>query len=989
MNPPLHFKYWGKASPAGSSGARCHLLVYHCLDVAAVAVGYLRRHVKLLAHLRQRLGVVGEERFLRWLAFWLALHDLGKFCAAFQGQRHDLLVELRGDCQARALPYTVRHDTLGMLVWQDLLRKQAAQESWFGDKSGALLRGFDCWARAVTGHHGQPPEAAGDHWSRHAERGNDGEAILGFVGELRRLFLVEGEASEQLVLDERAFCKASIEVSWWIAGITVLADWLGSNSDYFSYRENEISLTDYWARTNAQAANALTASGVVPPGVRTGRTFANLFPEIATPSPLQVWASSAIVERAAQIHILEDVAGSGKTEAAITLVNRLMAAGCVDGFFIGLPTMATANAMYRRLAPISGNLFDGSASVVLAHGRRRLVGAFAASIAPPAVADSDRGEYDETATARCTAWLADHNKAALLAPAGVGTIDQALLAVLHSKHQCLRLLGLFGKVLVVDEVHACDAYMQGVLEKLLEFHARAGGSVILLSATLPACMKQALLDAFARGCGCPAPLRAGGEQADFPLVTGWSPLRADAAPEALGATRRQLKRTLHVRYCADRADIVGEIEAALQAGKCVCWMRNTVADALAAHALFAGRIPRERLTLFHARFALHDRLSIEERVLHDFGKGSTPEARHASLVIATQVVEQSLDADWDLVVSDLAPIDRLLQRAGRLLRHARDASGRRLADPDEPEQRGEPCLWVFGPAWTCEPEASWYSAVFPGGAKVYPHHGQLWLTARAAQSGRWSIPDDARRLIEEVFGEAPVLPGALQVNADQAQGQVYANAATAQQNTVKLSVGYARGGIDWWSEAAAPSRLGEPSVTVVLARWAGDQLDLWAGGEHAYEYSSVRLAERLISRRAEPTGPARRAAFDRLLAGLPDGGRWSIVLALEETAVGWVGDAWRKRPGEPRTRGKPGGATGAEATGDVLIRWQYSAEFGLREMSAPGDEAPGATPQERGTKQASHDTAKPDTVHPRAARGTPGILPQDENGRCSPGKENR
>jgi CRISPR-associated endonuclease/helicase Cas3 len=113
--------------------------------------------------------------------------------------------------------------------------------------------------------------------------------------------------------------------------------------------------------------------------------------------------------------------------------------------------------------------------------------------------EHDPAQSDETATTRCTAWLADHTKRALLASAGVGTIDQALLAVLHSKHQSLRLLGLYNKVLIIDEVHACDAYMQGVLEVLLNFHARTNGSVILLSATLPVDMKQSLINAYTRG----------------------------------------------------------------------------------------------------------------------------------------------------------------------------------------------------------------------------------------------------------------------------------------------------------------------------------------------------------------------------------------------------------------------------------------------------------------------------------------------------------
>jgi CRISPR-associated endonuclease/helicase Cas3 len=136
--------------------------------------------------------------------------------------------------------------------------------------------------------------------------------------------------------------------------------------------------------------------------------------------------------------------------------------------------------MYGRISEVYQQLFAGDASLVLSHGQSRLVEEFATSILPAIDPEADGRQLDETAGARCAVWLAEHGKRSLLSPAGVGTIDQTLLAVLTSKHQCLRLLGLFRKVLVVDEVHACDAYMQRVLETVLTFHACAGGSAILL-----------------------------------------------------------------------------------------------------------------------------------------------------------------------------------------------------------------------------------------------------------------------------------------------------------------------------------------------------------------------------------------------------------------------------------------------------------------------------------------------------------------------------
>jgi len=206
------------------------------------------------------------------------------------------------------------------------------------------------------------------------------------------------------------------------------------------------------------------------------------------------------IAQAPQIYLLEDVTGSGKTEAAMMLAYRMMEQGLAEGFFIGMPTMATANAMYKRLVEVNQKLFPDMGGAALIHAHNKLMEEFAAPILPVGVPEQDHAQIDETASVRGSSWLADNNKSALLILAGIGTIDQALLAVLHSKHQSLRLLGLSNKVLIVDEVHACDAYMQGVLEILLEFHARAGKPAILLSATLPIRMKQALLTAYAKGC---------------------------------------------------------------------------------------------------------------------------------------------------------------------------------------------------------------------------------------------------------------------------------------------------------------------------------------------------------------------------------------------------------------------------------------------------------------------------------------------------------
>lgn len=919
--------YWGKASPHLESSSAWHLLCHHSLDVAAVGVEVLNRLPAVRRLLKVPLGLDDHELEC-WIAFWFSLHDLGKFSEAFQSQCPDVFYALRGRSPNPAKPYTLRHDSLGMLFWKDVLRDRMIDGSWFGENSEELAHGLDFWVRACTGHHGQPPTES-DFWGQHFDKFEDRAAALEFADAMREMFISDDLARAIARQDPSAFLAASQELSWWIAGLTVLADWLGSNTTYFAYEGQGLPLAHYWVRARRQAKEALTASGIVAPASAAPMPFAALCPTLPAPSPLQRWAETKPLPVGPQIHLLEDVTGAGKTEAALMLTHRLMAAGEVDGFFIALPTMATANAMYSRIAQTYSRLFDDAASLVLATGKRQLVDAFSSTVVdtmaeyvlPPSTQERDPRQRDETASARCSAWLADHNKRALLSPAGVGTIDQALLAVLHSKHQSLRLLGLTRKLLVVDEVHACDTYMQGVLEVLLEFHARAGGSTILLSATLPQRMKQALLAAFARGLHTVAPPALA---TAYPLATSWPQRDGSSLEEADIDTREDVRRRIAVHCCSELADVEAAIRKALAAGQCVCWVRNTVADAVAAFEIFQAQLPQGFAMLFHARFSLHDRLEMEERVLSTFGKHSGPAQRAGRLLIATQVVEQSLDVDFDLLVTDLAPIDRVIQRAGRLRRHRRTADGRPQSDPDTRDERGDPLLWVLTPPWTDAPDARWFKDAFPRAASVYAHHGELWLTARALRVGEFTMPDDARKLIEGVFGANADIPSGLEANALAAAGQGFAAQTMAQMNTLTLEGGYTRGGIDWWSEAKTPSRLGEPTSTVALARWVEGRLLPWVERTHGWAYSSLTMAERLISDTASDADPQRQGVIEATLTELPAQGRWTVLLPMTQTSQGWIGEALAA----PR-KGQAGRS----------LAWRYDPQRGLQLFEGSGSAA--------------------------------------------------
>ncbi len=416
-------------------------------------------------------------------------------------------------------------------------------------------------------------------------------------------------------------------------------------------------------------------AGLVPARPGPARAFADLTGLPFPPTAIQAWAETVPLPDGPLLILVEDVTGGGKTEAALMLAHRLLAAGRADGLYLALPTTATANAMVDRIIPLAGRLYAEGArpSLALAHGRAGLHPRFRAAAAGFAQAEpgADRGEEPDSG-AVATAWLAGESRRALLADLGIGTIDQAVLAVLPNRYGTVRLAGLAGKVLIVDEAHAYDAYVSTELAELVAFHAAGGGTTVILSATLPSAAKARLVTSWRRAVGAAGAVLTGTK---YPLATLLAPGR-DPEEQDLAA-RADLCRTLTVTRVPDRAAALARIRAAADAGACIAWIRNSVDDAVeGAAALAAAGLAEAGLAeagldpdLFHARFAMGDRLAIEDRVRARFGKEAPPEGRRGRVLVATQVAESSLDLDFDLMVTDLAPIDSLLQRAGRLWRH--------------------------------------------------------------------------------------------------------------------------------------------------------------------------------------------------------------------------------------------------------------------------------------------------------------------------------
>ena len=728
---PVDYRaFWGKARPAAQADVAFHPNAWHGLDVASVFLQLLETWPRETEAIAASFADAAVRSWQPGLAALVALHDVGKFAPAFQAKVPALVPACLGSPQQGL---QIDHGAVGLHYVTDGKYLKTLLEPLLSN----IEEDDRCFLlQPAFGHHGRPvgtgsppPGILG------GGAGPSAEAARQFAADVLDLF-----GQPVLPALKRG---AGANLSWRLAGLMALADWIGSDVRRFPYVLPQSGMTDYWRETQVKAQEAVAAARLQDTAVSLLDPLAAVTAGAFVPTDGQTWAATVPLDAHAGLFLLEDVMGSGKTEAALVLAHRLLQAGRASGIYVALPTQATANALYRRMAKIYRALFaqDGRPSLILAHGGRDFDDTFTASLGLEEASGDADDSYgagdDETASATCARWLADDRRKTFLADVGVGTIDQALLAILPVKHCAVRQLGLRRRVLIVDEAHAYDAYMQKEIEALIDHQARMGAPVIVLSATLPGSIKARLVKAWRD-----ARLPRGTPQ--LPLASKHYPLATAVGYAGVHETalepRADLVRRLRVLRLPEGPAADHMVIEAARRGAAVARLCNTVDDAIATYLkLRAAGIDAD---LFHARFAMIDRLRVETAVLQRFGRTSTPADRAGRVLVATQVVEQSLDLDFDLMVSDLAPVDLLLQRAGRIWRH----TGR--------TDRGwnEPTLAIVSDDPVAEPGIDWVARLFPRGQWVYRDHARLWRTAREMFAGTHvHLPGDMRRLVETVY----------------------------------------------------------------------------------------------------------------------------------------------------------------------------------------------------------------------------------------------
>ncbi|OJW19295.1 MAG: CRISPR-associated helicase/endonuclease Cas3 [Rhodospirillales bacterium 69-11] len=640
------FPPWGKAERGGDGR---HHLAHHCADVAACFEAIVDQSV-VRARLERTAAAALSPKALSRLTALAFLHDVGKLHPGFQAKAWPANVwrgPLRGHVQAGAdlllgyLPPAMGH-AIGI----------TAIDSWM-TTSNILI--------AVLAHHGRPfkiTERSREGWetvSLREFRYDPLSAAAEYGQILEKWFAPAFSAGDEPLPDRPRFHHL-------FSGLVALADWLGSDTRFFPFRaEFDPEYLDIARGRARQAVAAIgldVASSRAAAQSRTSFAAATGKPEA---NPQQHLIDTAGMDE--PLLILEAETGSGKTEAAFWRFAKLFEAGRVDGLYFAVPTRAAAMQLHRRIDGMLQSFLAGAPlEAFLA-----VPGYLRAGVAEGHALPDWRVRWDDAATADEAAltarWAAENARRFLAAPVAVGTVDQAMLAGLKVKHAHFRAAALCRSLLVIDEVHASDRYMTEIQVALVGQHLKRGGHAMLMSATLGSVAR-------ARWLGLStAPDFNTAVAAPYPAV--WRRNGTERSTEV--PLRQKAVAITTLPTMAPEAAAACAVTAA-QAGARVLVIRNTITAAVATwHAVRAAGAAPLLLragggpALHHSRFAPEDRALLDECV----EAALSPHARPAGgcIVIGSQTLEQSLDIDADYLLTDLCPVDVLLQRIGRLHRH--------------------------------------------------------------------------------------------------------------------------------------------------------------------------------------------------------------------------------------------------------------------------------------------------------------------------------
>lgn len=778
--------FWAKTLPDGTPGISVR---DHCLNVGCVAEALIERLPQLV-----------KAMLPQGAATLAALHDVGKIGTGFQSKCPAWL-------EQSGLVEAAQRER-----WREGSESDHAKVSQYFLERVLKPLGTQLWAVAAGVHHGRIFGRSIRQMNVIQEREEwEKAAREALFAELTAIFGPLTSAAP----------KEDLAALWCAAGLISVADWIGSNEQFFPV---DRGLTLEQSRKAAEhALNQIHWMG----GAVIPRDFGQLFGGYA-PMPLQ----AALHEHCMQpgLFIVEGPMGCGKTEAALWAAHRLMESGANEGLYFALPTQVTSNRIHQRVRPFLKAALADASTLRLAHGASWLEDDQTLVLHPSANGDASAGDHVREGRS----WFAS-SKHSMLARFGVGTVDQALQGVVAVKHFFVRRFGLAGKVVILDEVHSYDVYTGTLISQLITELLALRCSVIVLSATLTLERRQQLV-------------KAAGGQAEtatslaYPLVT----VARAAAPVEEIAVESPHSRTLKLKTTAlSEEAILQECVQRAESGQHVLYLRNTVAEAQETCRKATGcvRDTLVEVATLHSRFPFFQRQELEGHWLERLGKNRAAEDK-GSLLIATQVVEQSVDVDLDFIVTDLAPMDMLLQRMGRLWRHPR--TGRKAAEPE---------FWINASVVDAEASVKELKRAFGKSGLVYAPYVLLRTSEVLAGRETLTLPDQIRELLEATYvpraeGEEPAGWRELRVEVEKERDELSQRAETATRVLGRQSVDD--------DKELLTRRKGPPTRDVVLLKscqrisadhWEFTTLHDWTHIASAYEWCfevSKALHENLV-----------------------------------------------------------------------------------------------------------------------------------------------
>lgn len=735
---------WAKSWPMAE--APTHWLpVWQHLDDAADVAGllwdlWLSPSMRSLVGSAFPAGEVDGRRFVRWIA---GVHDVGKVSPAFASQVTRLSDAMRRE--GYNFHYTGRihghrHEDVSATALGDWL----LDKGWDGLFTGQVT----C---LVIAHHGlfkSLPSKLRDNTV------DVGDAEWEQVREvlLNRIAVRVG-ASERLVDWSTARLPGTVQML--VSGIVVMADWIASSDLFPMFDIEDVPpLAEVTAEESPRALQAfreVNLGGVWHPSppVSAAQLMQERFPAITEPRAVQM----ELIEAAADadgtgLLILEAPMGIGKTEAALAAAEVLAQRFGCRGVFVALPTRATTDAMFSRVhdwlmhVPVSDA--TGTLPLALVHGTAAFNQEYQdlrfGRIRSQSIYD---GTDAKGAGVGVAEWMTGRKRAALSSFV-VSTIDHVLFAALKAKHVMLGQLSLAGKVVILDEVHAADPFMSIYLTRALEWMAAMGVPVILMTATLPGRMRAELYEAYQRGVA----RRIGSQPTPVDYLTaeiGYPAIVASRHAGARVTNPRSDHRRQHVslRRLDDSSHAIAALlRERLADGGCAAVIRDTVGRAQETAAALEQVFGTENVTITHSCFLAVDRAAKDKDLLDRFGPPERATARpQLHIVVGTQVVEQSLDIDFDLMVTDIAPIDLVMQRIGRLHRHQRQ----------RPSLLTNPECYITGVDW-----APPVPGLDPGCRAVYRRYrllASLAVLEPHIEGTPLAIPNDIPKLIHSAYSD--------------------------------------------------------------------------------------------------------------------------------------------------------------------------------------------------------------------------------------------